>query len=930
MKRLSLLLALLTVSTAMLDAGPVIYAYRNYQYDAREASVCGPVKFDAESPTQVTLIADQTRKGDCYAGTYYNYKWYAQITLNGTQSSVEGLYSIDLATGERSVIGRSGSQLNDMAYDYSAGVMYGIRNGNTHLMTVNLSTGATKSVAAFKNAVGGGSLYVLAIAVTIDGVMYGVATDDNLYTIDTGSALCTLVGPLGVNAAYTQSMCFDYATETLYWANNGDYTLYTISLETGAATKVGRIGNTGWDSLNSLLIPYIHAPQGAPDRVTDRALSIDGNRVTLTWTNPSNTAQGQPLVALSGVRVMRDGEEVGSVSLGLGDIGQPALFVDDAVPEGHHTYRLIPVNNQGEGGVDTDDLRATVGPNAPGRVTNFTAVAGDNVALLSWTIPSQGEFDGPYDPSSITGYVVRRTRGASTSTIRVNNGSATSFTDKPGLGWCSYTIAAENEVGTGPAVGAPAILVKPADWIVMHNGEAIVENETDYTFCDAGGTGYYPHAEQDTLVIRPADANAYVEVRFTDFALDTYGDALFVYDGLDVHAPLIGEFSATAVPAELQHLSARNSAGALTFVFTSDIMSADRGWTATVNTIVKPDNDLAITRFNAEGFPLAGQTTDCVVQLMNRGVQPCEGRKVQIVCLTDGHILAEAAVPHLEIMEQATINLGYRPTTEGVYELVARLTGSDDDASNNQSVTLEQCVVPADSRFVEIRAVNPAELLVVPMSFMADESLCQTIYPAEAFDGNKGRMIKMLSFSLAQCTKTYPEVPLQVWLSETEQTLLTDGCIPGSSMTLVFDGVVDVTAGDSKMVIGLDQDFKYHGGNLAIMVHKNGLNTNNQGVAFTGEYGDYKPEHGWTRFVSGSGADNPDATFGLSAMSLKADATLLFVPRTTAVTDVRIDTNLRQTGVYTLDGRQVRRAGGDTSGLAPGIYIVDGHKVVVQ
>ncbi|MBR1550730.1 MAG: hypothetical protein IJ632_00230 [Muribaculaceae bacterium] len=924
----SLILSGITaLSTA---ANPIIYAYRNYQYDAREASVCGPVTVDAADPTQVTLLADQTRRGDCYAGTYYNYKWYAQITLNGTQSSVEGLYSIDLVTGDRTVVGRSGSQLNDMAYDYSSGMMYGIRNGNTHLMTVNLTTGATKSVGAFKKA-DGTSLYVLAIAATTDGVMYGVATDDNLYTIDTTNAMCTPVGPLGVDAAYTQSMCFDYATGTLYWANNGDYVLYTIDTASGSATRVGRIGRTGYDSLNSLFIPYIHVAPGAPDRVSNRSVSIEGNQVTLTWTNPATNAQGGDLNDLTGVRVLRNGEQVGMVTLSMADAGQAASFTDTDVPQGHHTYRLVPVNGQGDGGADTDDVRATVGPNAPGAVTGFTATAGNNVALLSWTPPSQGEFGGPFDPAEITRYVVRRTRGASTSTFYVNNGASTSFTDKPGFGWCSYTIAAENETGLGPATGSDAILVKPSDWIVMHNGEVIVDNETDYTFYDAGGTGYYPNAEQDTLTLRPATDNAYVTAKFTDFSLDYYDD-LRVYDGVNTDAPLIGKFSATTVPAELQHLSAANSDGALTFVFTSDILTADRGWIAAVSTVIKPENDLAITRFTTDGYPVAGQPVECVVNIMNRGVQPSQDRNIQIVDLSSGLILAEAPAPRLSSMKQAQVTLSYRPNTVGDFELAARLTGHDDDATNDQSAPVAQCVVPAESKRVDVRCDKTQNLLVVPMSFMSDESISQTIYPAEHFDGHAGLLLKMLSYPLTQCTYTYPVVPLQVWLCETEQTLLTDGSLPGSQMTKVFDGVVGVTTGDKEIVIGLDHEFEYHGGNLAIMVHKNGTATDNQGVQFAGDFGDYRPEHGWTRFASGAGADAPDASFGLSAMSLKADVSLLFIPKPTAVTEVKTDeTGLHgSTGIFTLDGRQVRRASSDTQGLSPGIYIVDGHKVVVH
>lgn len=930
MKHRHIILMLMGIATLSAVASPIIYAYRNYQYDAREASVCGPVAMDAANPAQVTLIADQTRRGDCYAGTYYNYKWYAQITLNGTQSSVEGLYSIDLATGERTVVGRSGSQLNDMAFDYSSGTMYGIRNGNTHLMTVNLTTGATKSVGAFKKA-DGTSLYVLAIAATTGGIMYGVATDDCLYTIDTATAVCTPVGPLGVDAAYTQSMCFDYATGILYWANNGDYVLYTINTDTGSATSVGRIGHTGYDSLNSLFIPYIHVAQGAPDRVSQRAVAIDGNQVTLTWTNPVTDAQGTALNSLTGVRVLRDNEQVGQVALSLADAGQTATFTDTDVPQGHHTYRLVPVNDQGDGGTDTDDVRATVGPNAPGAVSGFTATAGNNVALLSWAPPTAGEFGGPFDPAEITRYVVRRTRGASTSMFYVNNGAATSFTDKPGFGWCSYTIAAENETGLGPATGTGAILVKPDDWIVMHNGEAVVDNDVDYTFYDAGGTGYYPNAEQDTLTLKPATSNAYVTVRFTDFALDSY-DHLQVFDGADTHAPLIGRFSATSVPAELEHLSARNSTGALTFVFYSDIMTAHRGWTAAVSTVTKPENDVAVTRFTTDGYPLATRPAAGVVEVLNRGVQPSQGRNIQIVEMNSGRILAEAPVPRLSSMELAEITLTYQPNTVGDFELAARLTGQDDDATNDQSATVAQCVVPADSKRVDVRCATTQDLLVVPMSFMSDESISQTIYPSEHFDGNAGLLLKMLSYPITQCTVTYPVVPLQVWVCETEQTLLTDGSLPASQMAKVMDGVVSVTSGERELVIGLDHEFEYHGGNLAIMVHKNGTATSNQGVQFAGDYGDYRPEHGWTRFASGTGASDPDATFGLSAMSLKPDVTLLFIPKPTAVTEVKSDATGRngRTGIFTLDGRQVRRAGADASGLSPGIYIVDGHKVVVH
>ena len=142
-----------------------IYAYRSFQRDAGStASVRGPVKFDTSNPRAISLIADQSKMGICYAGTYYNYKWYAQVTQAGTQSTVDGLYTIDMETGQRSLIASSGLQLTDMTYDYSTNTMYGIRNGAQKLATINLATGEVTEIATFHDNAGSNNIYMLALA----------------------------------------------------------------------------------------------------------------------------------------------------------------------------------------------------------------------------------------------------------------------------------------------------------------------------------------------------------------------------------------------------------------------------------------------------------------------------------------------------------------------------------------------------------------------------------------------------------------------------------------------------------------------------------------------------------------------------------------------------------------------------------------------
>ena len=91
-----------------------IYAYRCFQESNAQFSKKGPIKYSVSDPKNVTLIADQTKLGSVYAGAYYNYKWYAQVTQLGTQTSVDGFYTIDMNDGTRTLISKTGAHLGDM------------------------------------------------------------------------------------------------------------------------------------------------------------------------------------------------------------------------------------------------------------------------------------------------------------------------------------------------------------------------------------------------------------------------------------------------------------------------------------------------------------------------------------------------------------------------------------------------------------------------------------------------------------------------------------------------------------------------------------------------------------------------------------------------------------------------------------------------
>lgn len=953
MKKFYLIMAFVAASLLTANADSYIYAYQTWQ-PRTSTPKRGPVAIDPNNPGNVLLLNDQSSKGVCYSGFYYNYKWYAQGMQAGTQSTFEGFYTIDIQTGERTLAGSQGSKMVDMTYDYSTDRVYGVQSGNEYLATLDITTGAVTRVAKFSDGTSD-PIYVIALAADLDGQLYAIATNDNFYTVDKTTAKCTLVGSTGIDAAYDQSMAFDYNTGKLYWVNNGDYYLYTIDTATGKATIVGAVKYDSYpSSIGGLMVPYIKVAKGAPDRVIYREAKVSGSDVTLSWRNPTLNAQSEVLTAFDGVKVLRDGAVIATIDAATAGKGADVTYTDEGLTEGLHTYKFIPFNTYGDGGVDTDDLQVNVGADAPGAVENFTAVSGDSEALLSWTKPTMGATGGIFDPASVTGYVIRRlAQGNTTATEIKVAGDASSYADPCSFGRYTYSIAAVNEAGEGIVTTVPQIIVKPADWIIPGQGKvATVETGKKYYFYDAAGPdAYYYNNSNDTITIAPASAGAYVTARFTDFALDTYADTLSIYNGKDVKAPLLGKFTAEAVPVELELVEATNATGALTFVFTSDVMGRDKGWAATIEAVESKSYDLAVTDLKANLYPAVNTEVTYSVSILNKGVNAADGYTVKLVDAS-GATLAQSAGVKIEPFATATVTVKHTFAEVGEVSVHAYIDYEADlDLTNNTSADLDQRIIPTGSKYVEINAEDPTELYILPTSFMAEEFAGQTIYAASLVNADKGSVIEMISYPIYDCSTTYRNVPMQVWVGETDKDVLSEASIPASQLTKVFDGKVDVKSGDEALVIPTSTKYTYQGGNLVIMTYKRAADTGNYGVTFRGTYGDYTAEHEYSRFDSNYDFPNSSLdleAFGNGGSTIVPDVAILFEPAS-GVSDVAADAaavvktadgaivvsgNASQAvAVFSIDGRAVYFADGVTDAtieVAPGAYIVKAGATVVK
>ena len=127
----------------------------------------------------------------------------------------------------------------------------------------------------------------------------------------------------------------------------------------------------------------------------------------------------------------------------------------------------------------------------------------------------------------------------------------------------------------------------------MHNG---TETTCGAMFYDDGGANAnYSNNKDLTLTIMPEVTGAKIKVEFTMFSLESNWDYLYIYDGQNTTSPSLGTFTGGTSPGTVV---ATNSAGALTFRFTSDYGVNEAGWTAYVSCIglpldltVQADND---------------------------------------------------------------------------------------------------------------------------------------------------------------------------------------------------------------------------------------------------------------------------------------------------------------------------------------------------
>lgn len=160
------------------------------------------------------------------------------------------------------------------------------------------------------------------------------------------------------------------------------------------------------------------------------------------------------------------------------------------------------------------------------------------------------------------------------------------------------------------SVGAQSVFKVPVA------GNAVIKTCSG-TITDDGGTGVYSDNADGSLTIHPGIPGRKVKLEFTQFFL-TGWDRVFIYDGTNTSAPLLGEFFSDEHQGTIY---ANNSTGALTIRFVTDWFDSYEGFEALVSCAANaPQADLIIRNAIAyDSVAIPGSWIETFVQTENIG-----------------------------------------------------------------------------------------------------------------------------------------------------------------------------------------------------------------------------------------------------------------------------------------------------------------------
>ncbi len=222
--------------------------------------------------------------------------------LIASDVQADQLVSLDPTTGAKTVIGPLADDIvAGLGYDAVHDILYASStwtSGGRNLLRVDYNTGAVTIIGPL----GQGGMHGLEYNPARD-ILYGITTiySNKLWQINVATGAAIEIGTHGINGL--SGLAYDYVNDIMYAGDSMNKQLFTINLDTGAATLVGpfngptgnRIGNgLAWDPEFGLLATDTHADTAYNDELY--SIDVMTGQATLIGATGTGNALGLAFV----------------------------------------------------------------------------------------------------------------------------------------------------------------------------------------------------------------------------------------------------------------------------------------------------------------------------------------------------------------------------------------------------------------------------------------------------------------------------------------------------------------------------------------------------------------------------------------------------------------------------------------------------------
>ncbi len=674
---------------------------------------------------------------------------------------------------------------NDMTYDAQTdrlfGTLYFENSENpaesySEIYTVDTKTFETTQVAKVNHL-----LFTLSAD---NGNLYGVARNMSLDYKDNKAAYlikipissihnktCTVEEinkeeGLGTSINFAQSMEFDKTNHKLWWLavdGNGNSSLAEIDYAAGKIKEKKAVPNL---QMLAMSIPYQAVKDGAPSYPTQFSVEAAANgekKAILSWKNPAVNYQNKPLASLTEIKIFRDDQLVHTMP--TTEIGAQKTLEDNGITESrYYTYKIIPVNNEGEG--VSNDANVFVDRDVPGKVESLVLTATESTGSLSWKAPSKGKYEGWFDVSSLKYKVVRMPDNKEIKKDLTETKCEDVVEKTAGY---YYVVTAYNVDGEGAPAESNVVSFGPG-YNIPYTTSLQTQNEfNEWSKIDANNDGttwkydantniteyeYCLNSANDYLVSPKIhfEAGKQYLLRYTYYTINWVEEGthkpvmekMKVYygqqptkEGLSHLIKDLGEFH-TASGVYLygkDFFTTQSGVGHIAFHACSD---PDRSiiYLKDVSLREYSDKDLSITNLNGNTTANLKSKQTFVVEVSNEGSAAVNNYKVQLFNTKTNEVLGETQGTEAIAKDgKLNVRIDWTPTTEGKINVSAKviLEGDTYLPDNEWNKPIEVLVAPAsDEQWLTVNKNHGLEKdltgWIMPFSLINNYSQIQVIY----------------------------------------------------------------------------------------------------------------------------------------------------------------------------------------------------------